>query len=228
MNTPTQRSIKNRCQFFFKFIKRTKKTRMPKKLVYDLYLMEDVPITDFLSENENNVIFEIDKELIGINRVFLEINKASTFWSCEEPLEKYARLALRNATFIHFEDIDSVLKRDVKQISLVFDHIEPKIQSNDVFEAKPGSGISGMHCQDTSIQKIYRVSKNTIKLAEKSNKINMKSHKIAMEKYLAQKLSRSGSKSKSRSKSRSRSNSIGKYESTYDVALPKSDLFTIT
>jgi hypothetical protein len=197
---------------------------MPKKLVYDLYLMEDVPITEFLSDDENNVIFEIDKELIGINRVFLKLNKASTFWSCEEPLEKYARLALRNATFIQFEDIDFVLKRDVKQISLVFDHIEPKIQSNDVFEAKPGSGISGMHCQDTSLQKIYRVSKITMKAAEKANKTNIKSHKIAMEKYLAQKLSRSGSKSKSRS----RSNSIGKYESKYDVALPKSDLFKRT
>jgi hypothetical protein len=188
--------------------------------------MEDVPITDFLSEDENNVIFEIDKELIGINRVFLKINKASTFWSCEEPLEKYARLALRNATFIQFEDIDFVLKRDVKQIALVFDHIEPKIQSNDVFEAKIGSAISAMHCQDTSIQKIYRVSKKTMKSAEKATKTNMKSHKIAMEKYLTQKLSRSGSVSKS--KSRSRSNSIGKYESKYDVVLPKSDLFKRT
>jgi hypothetical protein len=197
-----------------------------KKLVLDLYLMESIPIDDFLSEDQNNVIFNIDKELIGINRVFLKLNKSSIFWSCEEPLEKYARLALRNATFVKFEDIDFVLKRNVREISLLLDHLEPKIQSNDVFEAKLGSAISGMHCQDTSMQNIYRVNKITMKKAIKAPKIDLKLHKIAVGTYINQKLSRSSSKkSHSKSKSTSRSNSIGKYEEKYDVA-PRSKLVT--
>jgi sRNA-binding carbon storage regulator CsrA len=193
-----------------------------KKFVLDLYLMDEIPMDDFLLEDQNNVIFHIDKEFIGINRVFLKLDKSSIFWSCEEPLEKYARLALRNASFVQFEDINFVLKRDVRQISLVFDHLEPKIQSNDVFEAKVGSGISGMHCQDTSMQKIYKVSKTTMKTAVNAPKIDLKLHKTAVEKYINQKLSRSSSK-KSNSTSKSRSNSIGKYEAKYDVA-PRSKL----
>ena len=216
------------------------------KTCYDLYNMEDVPIQEFLLQDENNVIFNIDKESLGINRAFLKLSKSFIFWSCEmmpkgsssrrilgtpishEPLQKFVSLLLRNATFVEFNDIDFVLKRDVRNISLVFDHIEPKLQSNSVFEAKLGAGVSGKHCQSTSAEKIYRVSSTTMKIALKADKLDKNKQKIALKQYLTQEKSKSKSqtKSKSSSKSKSRSGGISSYESKYDVSVqPREKLF---
>jgi hypothetical protein len=176
---------------------------MSRRLCFDLLALEWKSPSDFLKENSNHVIFDIDKELLGIDRTYLQINKTAVFWSCVEPLEKFARLGLRGAVFVVFAEIEKVLKHDIRKISLVFEKFEPRLQSQDAYEAKLGSGISGKHCQETSGERIYRVSKRTLDM-------------IASEPVLE----------KTKKTRKTHEQFAEDYASKYDVYIPTAELFT--
>lgn len=188
------------------------------KLCYDVYGLETVPVDDFLDTHPNNVVFEIDKEWIGINRFYLPINKQSIFWSCDPPLRKFARLALRDPTFVVFSEIEKVLKHDIRRIVLVFDHVEDKLQSNAVYEAKMGAGVSGKHCQAASGERVYRVHANTMKKIHTTAIIAKPLKPVSS-------ASRHSSSQRSSSRVSSRSPSRETYARKYDVRIPTADLF---
>ncbi len=172
-------------------------------MLYDVYALEFVKPSEFLDQDPNNVSVQVDKELIGIDRRHLAVNKQSTFWSCVPPLRKYTKLPLRDAIFVNYSEMERVLKHDIRKIVLVFDHVEERLQSNDVYGAKLGAGVSGKHCQSTSGERVYRVSAATLR-------------KIATSELVAK---------PKRVETSSSSQSASAYARKYDIPIPTADLF---
>jgi hypothetical protein len=137
---------------------------------FDQFMFEDEDLQTYMANDADNMVIfveEADRRAAYCTSVqqikSLGVMKTqNTFYECETLTRRgkvshgrsnrppLARIPLTYGRFVERESLKKLLKREVRYITLRRIGHTDRLMSTDVFGAKVGAGISGMHCQETS------------------------------------------------------------------------------
>jgi hypothetical protein len=139
---------------------------------FDQFMLEDEDLQTYMANDADNMVIFVEEadrraayctsvkqiESLGV------MKKQNKFYECETRTRRgkvshgrsrvnpnpLARIPLTYSRYVDRESLGKLLKREVRYITLRRIGHTDRLMSADVFDAKVGAGISGMHCQLTS------------------------------------------------------------------------------